>query len=85
MKDWMTPKEKLVVVAHMMRVGNLADANACLPIIMDETFKAAKQLKEDDAIWLQELMTKAYQAQEKHDWLGMADFLEYELTGLYPE
>ncbi|KEQ16334.1 hypothetical protein [Endozoicomonas numazuensis] len=83
MKDWMSPKEKLVVVAHMMRVGHLADANACLPIIMDETLIAAKPLKEEDAIWLEELMKKAFQAQEKHDWLSMADYLEYELTTLY--
>ncbi|WP_062262675.1 hypothetical protein [Endozoicomonas arenosclerae] len=85
MKDYMTPREKLTVVAHMMRVGNLADANACIPIIMNETMLVLEQLESEDRRWLEGLMNKVAQSQEKHDWLGFADYLEYELTALYPE
>lgn len=86
----------LVKTAHLYRLGMLDSANAdyarCLDMLqdflhMEETRGNFSRLlglatKTIDMTVLDNLLQELSQAQERQDWLYLADLLEYDLVGL---
>jgi len=71
---------KLATLAQQLRIGHSTAACVELPELMTAlaTQVAAYPEARQQAFSVQ--LTQAVQSWERHDWLGLADTLEYELT-----
>ncbi|MFB2659247.1 hypothetical protein [Shewanella mangrovisoli] len=73
-------EEQLRQTAHLFRLGKEAQASVelrnCLELIQND-YSEIMQLAT-----FQQILPQMLQAQEQHDWLNLADYLEYELMAL---
>lgn len=85
MSDELSRKEKVIAVAQMMRLGQMADANACLPGVMTEIYEEVIRLTPEQLEQARPILDGIRICQENQDWLGMADYLEYEMPVFFSE
>ncbi|MGE6195546.1 hypothetical protein ACLHZY_15520 [Aeromonas media] len=62
-----------IALAHQFRLGESVAATQMLPPLMQEILTK-------EGVLTVALMTAMLQCQERQDWLGLADYLEYELV-----
>ena len=81
----MTPNElklQLSVIARNFRLGLSVDAALALSNVMGALISCASAFSAASQIELSTLVAHILQCQESRDWLGLADYLEYELADL---
>lgn len=71
MSDSLTTRIR--ALAHQFRLGQSLAASQTLPGLLQEALTARGSL-------LPELIAALLRSQERQDWLGLADYLEYELV-----
>ncbi|MCL9799321.1 hypothetical protein [Pseudomonas sp. AKS31] len=68
--------------AGLFRLGR--DVEAALSMV--DVFEGAQQLLLSGSADVQQrwaqVLSQMFDCQERHDWLGLADYMEYELIGL---
>lgn len=69
---------QLINTAQQFRLGKEAEASKRLRTCIDLLESELKKLKDTSAI--SNIMPLMLAAQERQDWLGLADYLEYELA-----
>jgi hypothetical protein len=72
--------DKLIDTAHQFRLGREAQASSQFGECLNELEKILPTLNSRHSI--QAMLLNMLTAQETHDWLGLADDLEYELPQL---
>ena len=75
-----TLTEKLINTAHTLRMGQEAEGSMRLRECLDHLEPMLPTLINSPAILAK--IPDMLAAQERQDWLGLADFLEYELPKL---
>ncbi|WP_076410863.1 hypothetical protein [Shewanella sp. UCD-KL12] len=75
-----TLKEKLVSTAQLLRLGQEAEGSKRLRECLDHLEPMLPTLTNSQAILAS--VPAMLSAQERQDWLGLADTLEYEITAL---
>jgi hypothetical protein len=73
-------QDTLRQTAHLFRLGKEAQASVELRLCLDKINKFYPDLTLNPRF--QQMLPLMLQAQEQHDWLGLADYLEYELIEL---
>lgn len=73
-------KDNLQRTADLFRLGQEATASVELRLLLDQIEKNHSKLIQSDEF--NKLLPLMLIAQEQHDWLGLADYLEYELMAL---
>lgn len=63
----------IIALAHQFRLGESVAATQTLPTLLQAILTERGMLPA-------ELVTAMLQCQERQDWLGLADYLEYELV-----
>lgn len=71
---------KLIDTAHRFRLGEEAEGSRHLRVCLDHLEPLLSNLT--DANLILEKLPEMMAAQERHDWLALADYLEYELPPL---
>jgi len=66
---------KAIALAHQFRLGESVTALQTLPTLLQDILTTRGMLPP-------ELVAAMLQCQERQDWLGLADYLEYELVQL---
>jgi len=64
---------RITALAHQFRLGQSVAASQILPVLLQEVFTEQGSLPPD-------LIASLLYSQERQDWLGLADYLEYELV-----
>ncbi|WP_139459756.1 hypothetical protein [Aeromonas veronii] len=64
---------RLTALAHQFRLGQSVAASQALPELLQEVFTEQGNLPPG-------LVAALLQCQERQDWLGLADYLEYEVV-----
>ncbi|PKQ75051.1 hypothetical protein AOX56_20220 [Aeromonas sobria] len=64
---------RIRALAHQFRLGQSLAASQTLPGLLQEALTAQGSLPPD-------LIASLLHSQERQDWLGLADYLEYELV-----
>ncbi|MCE9955449.1 hypothetical protein D3C87_1719160 [compost metagenome] len=64
---------RAIALAHQFRLGKSVAATQTLPTLLQETLTERGGLPT-------ELVAAMLLCQERQDWLGLADYLEYELV-----
>lgn len=72
-------RKQLITTAHSFRLGREAEGSENLLICINEIERQHHQILQPEFKYLLHSMLKA---QENHDWLSLADYLEYELPPL---
>ncbi len=72
--------EKLIETAHRFRLGQEAEGSQRLRECIDHLEPMLPTLQQANQVI--QLVPLMLAAQERHDWLGLADYLEYELQQL---
>lgn len=67
---------KAVEIAHLLRLSRHVEAGLLLADYFDQII----DLKDVDNTDLENLITSILNCQERKDWLGLADYLEFELV-----
>jgi hypothetical protein len=75
----MTIKEQCIALAHNFRLGLHVESALLLPTLVEQALQALPQEQHRDAVTI---VTALLACQERHDWLGLADWLEVELATL---
>ena len=78
-----TPEQlttRLAALAQQLRIGYSTAACVELPEVMTELATQVAVYPEARQQAFSVQLTQAVQSWERHDWLGLADTLEYELT-----
>ncbi|HEH9409907.1 TPA: hypothetical protein ACNU2W_003051 [Aeromonas salmonicida subsp. pectinolytica] len=70
MRDSLTTRIR--ALAHQFRLGQSVAASQTLPVLLQEALTERGSLPP-------ELIAALLRSQERQDWLGLADYLEYEL------
>jgi len=73
-------QDSLQKTASLFRLGKEANASVELRLCLDTIDKNCPELVLNTAF--QQILPSMLQAQEQHDWLSLADYLEYELIEL---
>ncbi|MCL1139666.1 hypothetical protein [Shewanella pneumatophori] len=69
--------QQLISTAHQLRLGHEAQGSLQLTECIDKLIELQPSLTNNQQIM--PILSSMLAAQEKHDWLGLADALEYEL------
>lgn len=77
----MTPIDELQRLAHQFRLGLSLEATQELPNRLQQLMDAYAN-RPELAQPLSRIMSALLGCQEREDWLGLADWLEYELASL---
>ncbi|PTT52935.1 hypothetical protein [Aeromonas sp. HMWF014] len=64
---------RIKALAHQFRLGQSVAASQTLPVLLQEALTERGSLPP-------ELIAALLRRQERQDWLGLADYLEYELV-----
>lgn len=75
----MTTTEQCIALAHNFRLGLHVESALLLPTLVEQALQALPQEQHRDAVTI---VTALLACQERHDWLGLADWLEVELATL---
>ncbi|ABN62439.1 hypothetical protein RJP56_06495 [Shewanella baltica] len=73
-------QDSLRQTAGLFRLGQEAKASVELRLCLDKIEKNCPELVLNSTF--QQILPSMLQAQEQHDWLSLADYLEYELIEL---
>ncbi|MDH0447862.1 hypothetical protein [Shewanella sp. GD04112] len=73
-------EDSLRQTAHLFRLGKEAQASVELRNCLEIIEKSNSEITHLAAF--QQILPSMLQAQEQHDWLSLADYLEYELIAL---
>jgi len=68
--------------AHLFRLGRDIEAALKMVDIIDILVPLFVARSQEDQAHLARIMSAILQSQERQDWLGVADALEYELTAM---
>ncbi|WP_413736104.1 hypothetical protein [Shewanella sp. BJSY2023SW005] len=79
-KASVTLTDQFITAAHAFRLGHEAEGSQLLRECLDQLEPLLTELPHSEAII--QLLPHMLAAQERHDWLGLADYLEYELKAL---
>lgn len=71
----------LINTAHQFRLGHEAEASLLLRQCIDEIEKDHPEIIQQSEFG--QILSPMLQAQERQDWLALADYLEYELPQLF--
>lgn len=69
-------------IAENFRKGLSIDAQQALPTLVKDLIAQLEYLPVQSAPLFLTLITSIRQCQDRRDWLGLADYLEYELVDL---
>lgn len=75
----MTIASQLTQLAQQFRLGMSLDAAMALPSVMKSLLPLLPSLSPTAQRQLPQIMSAILACQEREDWLGLADWLEYEL------
>lgn len=75
----MTIASQLTQLAQQFRLGMSLDAAMALPPLMKSLLPLLPSLSPTAQRQLPQIMSAILACQEREDWLGLADWLEYEL------
>lgn len=75
-------QQQAISVAHAFRVGSSVKAQQELVPLIDALIKHFPQHEPRPLQVLLHLVKSVRECQERNDWLGLADYLEYELQDL---
>lgn len=75
----MTIASQLTHLAQQFRLGMSLDAAMALPPLMKSLLPLLPSLSPTAQRQLPQIMSAILACQEREDWLGLADWLEYEL------
>lgn len=78
----MTIPSRLIALATQFRLGLSLDAALTLPPLMKSLLPVLPMLSPASQRQLPQIMSAILACQEREDWLGLADWLEYELLHL---
>ncbi|WP_237930830.1 hypothetical protein [Buttiauxella sp. S19-1] len=78
----MTISTRLITLAGQFRLGLALDAALELPPLMKSLLPLLPTLPPATQQQLPQIMSAILACQEREDWLGLADWLEYELLHL---
>jgi len=74
--------EDATACAHLFRLGRDIEAALNMVDLVDRAMPLVPTRPvEEQAMWTQ-VLTAMLECQERQDWLGVADWLEYEMVGL---
>ncbi|MCL1090784.1 hypothetical protein L2744_14500 [Shewanella profunda] len=73
-------QDSLSQTAHLFRLGQEAQASVELRLCLDLIEKHCPEIIQNSTF--RQILPLMLQAQEQHDWLNLADYLEYELMAL---
>ncbi|MEL4250750.1 hypothetical protein AAEH72_07005 [Shewanella xiamenensis] len=73
-------EDMLCQASHSFRLGKEAQASVEFRLCLDSIEKHHPELMQLPSF--QQMLAPMLQAQEQHDWLNLADYLEYELIAL---
>lgn len=73
-------KEKLIDTANKLRLGQEAEGSQRLRECLDHLESMLPTLTHSQSILAK--VPEMLAAQDRHDWMGLADYLEYELPPL---
>ncbi|MCL1040849.1 hypothetical protein ACNPKB_10575 [Shewanella marisflavi] len=73
--------ESFINTAHLYRLGHEAEGSAALRQCIDEIEKQYPEIIRQASFG--QIISPMLQAQERQDWLALADYLEYELPQLF--
>ena len=71
----------LINTAQLYRLGHEAEASVALRQCIDEIEKRYPEIIRQASFG--QILSPMLQAQERQDWLALADYLEYELPQLF--
>jgi hypothetical protein len=72
--------QRLTLLAHQFRLGLTVDACVDLPELMTEIAGRVASFPEAVQLSFAVHLNNALQGWERHDWLGLADTLEYDMA-----
>lgn len=81
----MTIASQITHLAHQFRLGMSLDAAIALPPLMKSLLPLLPSLSPTAQHQLPQIMSALLGCQEREDWLGLADWLEYELLHVLSE
>lgn len=74
--------EIFLQTAHLMRQGRVAASNRALSQVFLYLSEQSPELSQEKLALLQNILVVMDQAKQLHDWLYLADIIEYELPQL---
>jgi hypothetical protein len=75
----MTITEQCIALAHHFRLGLHVESALLLPSVVEQALQALPPEQHSDAVTIVSVLLAC---QERHDWLGLADWLEVEFATL---
>lgn len=78
----MTIKEQCIALAHNFRLGLHVESALQLPDLVEQALHTIPSEQHRDVV---AIVSALLACQERHDWLGLADWLEGELAILLSE
>ncbi|MFQ1845132.1 hypothetical protein ACK36I_04075 [Aeromonas veronii] len=75
----MTLKHHCITLAHRFRLGHHVESALTLPDLLEQVLLALPHEHRSEAA---RIIAALLACQERHDWLGLADWLEGELAAL---
>ncbi|WP_043157545.1 hypothetical protein [Aeromonas diversa] len=75
----MTTREECIALAHRFRLGHSVESCVALPPLLQRVMAELPASRHHNAATI---MKQLLDCQERHDWLGLADWLEGELVTL---
>ena len=75
----MTITEQCIALAHHFRLGLHVESALLLPTLVEQALQALPQEQHRDAVTI---VSALLACQERHDWLGLADWLAVEFATL---
>ncbi|QSX39718.1 hypothetical protein [Shewanella cyperi] len=75
-----TVLNELQLTAQYLRKGCESMAQELLTTVTGQLLHLSQSWSEQKIVKLNEIITQAFDCQRRHDWLGLADYLEFELV-----
>ncbi len=75
-------QQQAMETAINFRIGQNIKAQRALPLLIQQLIQSFPKENAHQVQLLRLIVQGIHEAQEKHDWLGLADYLEYELQEL---
>lgn len=72
-------RKECITLAHSFRLGHHVESALLLPTLIEQVLQAIPSAHHNEAVTI---ISALLACQERHDWLGLADWLEGELTAL---
>ncbi|MFC4656915.1 MULTISPECIES: hypothetical protein [Rheinheimera] len=69
-------------IAANFRIGHNIQAQQALPALVEALIQSVEGQDAEKTLHLLQLVKSIRECQERHDWLGLADYLQFELAEL---